>query len=427
MKLGCTSPKAVALLRPARRRRGYGSLLFTMVLVIFIGLLMLVVNYAYLAYSQLRTAEVTDTLARTALTPLLDEHVLADQAHDQSDDIQQVQSDVALFLQELNNAAASGQHLRYVPGSNQSSETDIFVTFGRVDDVTQPVTGGNFTTTLAAGELFNTLRIEAARPRNGANPLYQMVRGMAFPQAASIGSASYATLDSRLIGFRPTNSANSPVVPIGIALGSWNSGRVSDTFLPNGRLELDGRLQSDSQNATNANLVLLNFNNRVASGSPFGNTEADRVVTQTLAGIGPGDFDGDYLGPIAPSQPQAAMQSFRADQSHPDNAQELADMLDDIAQSNEPRRIFTLYDNYNDNTHVANLVGFVAARVLQSDVVNVANGMSTTPQLRVILEPTFYVHFTAETARTIDADGNSTTSFDDVPENLYIHKLRLSR
>ena len=143
MNLGLTSTKAVVLSRPARRRRGYGSLLFTMVLVIFLGLLMLVVNYAYLAYSQLRAAEVTATLARTALSELLDEHKLADQAANQNDDLDQVEADVATFLNELNNAAASGQRLRYVPGSNNPSNTDIFVTPVRVDDVTQPLTGAN--------------------------------------------------------------------------------------------------------------------------------------------------------------------------------------------------------------------------------------------------------------------------------------------
>ncbi|HTN77506.1 MAG TPA: hypothetical protein VL096_19745, partial [Pirellulaceae bacterium] len=116
--------------------------------------------------------------------------------------------------------------------------------------------------------------------------------------------------------------------------------------------------------------------------------------------------------------------SFRADQSHPSNVNDLQLALAEIANNQDGagrRRIFPLYDTYNANNRTVRLVGFVAAQVLQSDLIDDGQG----EQLQVILEPDFFVHFTAETARYINAD--NAVPLDDVLENLYIHKLRLTR
>ena len=76
--------------------------------------------------------------------------------------------------------------------------------------------------------------------------------------------------------------------------------------------------------------------------------------------------------------------------------------------SSYPRRVFPVYSGYCDPLAI---VGFVGARIISTD--------SSGGRLRVRLEPDFIVHSTAETRPT--AGGNP------VPENIYIHKTRLTR
>jgi hypothetical protein len=100
--------------------------------------------------------------------------------------------------------------------------------------------------------------------------------------------------------------------------------------------------------------------------------------------------------------------------------QAIVNALNDVAGSDDPRRIFPLYGTFNNDIDTANIVGFVAARVLQAIRDN--PGMPNE-RLRIVLEPEFIVHFTAVTARTFTQGINSF----DVPENVYIHKIRLAR
>jgi hypothetical protein len=101
-------------------------------------------------------------------------------------------------------------------------------------------------------------------------------------------------------------------------------------------------------------------------------------------------------------------------------AQALVDALNDVAASDEPRRIFPLYGQFLQSSQTSEIVGFVSARVVEAsrDNPNAAN-----ETLSLVLEPEFVVHFTAETARTFT---NINGTFN-VPENIYIHKIRLVR
>lgn len=388
------------------RRRGVGTLLFMVFLAIFIMLLVLVVNYTYLAYSQLRTAEVTDTLARIAVTELLDEELLNNQPTDQAGDVDASEAIVAEYLDKMNDAAAANQQLRYTIGSNDPANTDIFVTAGRVDDLTVPVTdsGANptFDATPPAADLLNTLRIEANRSKTGANPLYLFVRAAFTPQAADIGTTSFATLDSRLLGFRPTTVTPTPIVPIAISQNAWETGpRGPKGGIP-GRLDFTGELKS----AGTGNLVLLNFDQNDSVDVP-------EMTDQIEEGVLPDEIDvagSDYLGPIAPG---IASQLFNAEaNTSAANGMALAQAFDNIAGE---RRIFPLYSTINSGK--AEIVGFIGATVLDA----AWNGGAG--DLQLFLEPEFVVHFTAVTDRHFQS---GMTTFD-VPENVYVHKLRLSR
>jgi hypothetical protein len=76
--------------------------------------------------------------------------------------------------------------------------------------------------------------------------------------------------------------------------------------------------------------------------------------------------------------------------------------------------VFPIYSGaFTDPLHIA---GFIGARVLDAVVEDAGFG----DRLRVVIEPDFVIHPTVVTALE---DSALTT----VPENIYIHKIRLTR
>jgi hypothetical protein len=408
----------------ATRRRGYGSLLFVFGMVIFVLLLALVLNYSYLAFTQLRTSDVTDTLARTAVSELLDDSRLnPTPTVSQADDVDDAEQAVSQYLAQFNAAAAANQQLRYVIGSNDPALTDIYVTPFYVDDVTSPLTTGggspNATTTPPAGVPLNTLRVESLRDQSGGNPLYAFIRFAQTPEKVEINTASYATLDSRLIGFQPTPTANTPIVPIALRESAWlaRASNVGGSAI----IDFQGQMRFSNGGGPQANIVLVNFRDNAT-------VDPSEIDDQVRFGTSPSQINIDdgnpgtpsnFLGPVVPG---VQSRTLPAQDNTPGGAQTQAivNALNDVAGSDDPRRIFPLYGTFNNDIDTANIVGFVAARVLQAIRDN--PGMPNE-RLRIVLEPEFIVHFTAVTARTFTQGINSF----DVPENVYIHKIRLAR
>ncbi len=405
-----TTDKLATALRPRaagrRLRRGYASLFAVMFIVIGIATLMLVVNWTYLVLASRHTLRLSDTLALTAVSQLLDEQVLSDTNSfpaTQADDIAQANSDITTagtgFL--ARNNAAAGPTLR-------PTAAQLTITPARIDNAAAVVTGpGNYTATPAPGEPYNTLVVEVMRSPTGLNPVQLMFRGQGSDNAAKITSASYATLDSRVVGFRPLASVRAPVVPLALEANAWFNDRVTvgtDTFLADGRRELNFTLQSTSGLGP-ANSALISLNNL----SPF---SSSAVATQVTTGIGPGDVNGvtGTLGPLAATAPLA----FDSTQTSPAvDLASIAAAFNTVAASNNKRRVFPIYSAYSDPSSI---VGFIAARVLEAGMEDVGSG----PRLRVRLQPDFVIHSTVETRRLFPG----ATS---VPENLYIHKIRLTR
>lgn len=405
----CEQPATALRPRGAGRglRRGYVSLIAIMFIMIGIVTLMLVVNWTYLVLASRSTLRLSDTLALTAASQLLDEEVLSD-SHvfpaTQADDIAQANSDITTagtgFLARNNEAAAPT--LRPTVGQ-------LTITPARVDNAAAVVAApGNFTTTPAAGEPYNTLVVEVFRDPSGANPVQLMFRGQGSPDAAKITSASYATLDSRVVGFRPLAALRAPVAPLALSSVDWfttRPGLANDTQLPDGRFEMDFELQSTTGLGT-ANSALISLNN-LSAFSPAA------VATQVTTGIGPADVNGvtGMLGPLADTAPM----TFDSEQNSPTG--QLAAIVaafNTVAASNNPRRVFPIYSGAF--TDPSSIVGFVGARIINADGVDGGLG----PRLRVRLQPDFVIHSTVETQRTFPG----ATS---VPENLYIHKIRLTR
>jgi uncharacterized membrane protein len=156
--------------RPAssRLRRGYVTVWAITIIMISILTLMLVVNWTYLVLTSRHTLRLTDTLSLTAVYQLLDEQVLSD-SHSfpatQGDVITAANNEILTpgtgFL--ARNNAAVGPTLR-------PTAAQVTITPGRVDNANAVVTNpGNFTAAPAAGQPYNTLRVEVYRDPNGLN------------------------------------------------------------------------------------------------------------------------------------------------------------------------------------------------------------------------------------------------------------------
>ena len=385
-----------------------------MYVLIGILMLMLVVNWTYLVLASRHTSRLSDVLAFSAVTELLDNAWLVNHANfgstTQGDDIAAASdaiTNAGSGLLKQNNEVA-GPALR----PNAANPGEVTIVAARVGDASQIAAGGNFNPAPAPDEPFNTLRVEIFRDPSGPNPVLLLMRGFGSPNAAKISGAATVTLDARLVGFRPSSVLRAPVAPLALDQSQFFTVRQGGGLDSNGNgiRELDFYLNPTGGGETlNAALVSLN------SGMSL-DTAGTTVEDQIRSGAEPGDFAGGFLGPVAPSSdsvPYAAGTTLSLDANQNSNAGSisaagLASAFDDVRTSSYPRRVFPVYSTFSDP---GTIVGFVGARIVSAD--------SFGGRLRVRLEPDFIVHATAETWPMQGGSG--------VPENIYIYKTRLTR
>jgi len=379
-----------------RRRRGVSSLFLVVFLPVAIAGIALVLNWIYLVLVHRNMQQRTDLVAVVAVAQLLDEDLLADAPlPDQSDDVPHAEADVEAFL-GMNNDVG--------PATLQLQMTDVTVTPGFVDNLSQHVADANFDTNPPADVPYNTLCIEAQRLATGSNPVALFMKSFGFSEPVTVRCGSYATLDGRLVGFRPTDRAPSPVVPLALSADAWDNQRITDAANSNGRMELYATLAPTSGQGPPANAALVAF--REIAGDLV---NASLLGDQIVEGIYPDNLPGPthQLGPVWPDAlPLPATQSISVA-----GVAALANDFNEVIASDDPRRIFPLYESVGSGQ--AAIVGFVAADVLLATDVAVPGGQNGR-QLTVVIEPVFIVHFTAWTDPA-------------APENIYIHKIRLSR
>ena len=374
--------------QPVRARRsGVLTLFALLMLVISIGMLMLVLNTAWLVLNNRDMQRRSDLLALVATEELLDENLLTIQEPSQIDDVDHAESVVDAFRVENNQVVANSLRLDW---------SNVTVTAGRVEDVNHPV----FVEQLP----FNSLRVELHRYANGPNPALLLIRGFGTPETADVTTASVAALDNHLIGFRPTATVATPLAPLAISETAWFTERPNgdiDTN-ENHRLELDVLLRPSSSSGV-ANGALID----VGQSNPL---NVEMIPHQILDGILQDDLppgingQGSWIGPVLPGNPLP----LPASETSPDNTDVIVAALNAVASSHDPRRIFAIYSGAF--TDPLEIVGFVGATVLEAENIG-----GSEDQLRLAVEPVFIVHFTAVTDATNPA----------VPENIYIHKLRL--
>jgi hypothetical protein len=357
-----------------------------------VGGLALVLNWLYLVLAHGNMQERSDVLAIAGVSQLLDENILRDLPPNQADDILAAEATVLDYLNR-NNAVG--------PVAFQVNPADVTVAPGFVADVTQPVAGANFDPA-PIGNPYNSLRINIERSGSTANPVAMFIRGMGSPDSADITAYGCATLDNRLVGFRPSSTTASPVVPLAIEASAWNVERVVGNMdgNGNGRKELNVRLAHSSGSGPAANSVLIGFNGAVGIVS---------VWNQIFYGITPSDVPGGQLGPATSTTPL----TLSAQQSTLNWGQttSTAHAFNALVATNSERRVFPLYENGSFDGSTVKLIGFAGARVIG------ATNLDASPdhQLQVTIEPEFIVHVTAWTE-------------PGAPErNPYIHKIRVSR
>ena len=194
------------------------------------------------------------------------------------------------------------------------------------------------------------------------------------------------------------------MVPIAIDAASWAGDRghgslpAGDPLIRN----LVVRLKSNNPAAaTGPNAALIAFQGFAPVVS-----EATR---QIRLGVRADDVPNQHLGPATSTSPLVVPGSNAL--SSAAQTQALADALLEVAASDDPRRVFPLYESF-DATTGARLIGFVAARVLAADD---EEPDAAFHRLRLTIEPCFLIHSTAWT------DSSAPR------RNLYIHQLRLFR
>ena len=363
------------------RRAGVLTLFAMLLLVIAMGLLVLVINYSWLVLHNRDMQRRSDLLALVSVEELLDENLLADLSPNQEDDILAAEDVVEAFRLENNRVASHSQQLE---------SPNVSVAFGRIENVSQPV----FVRQLP----YNSLRVELHRYAGGPNPARLLIRGFGTPDAADVTTAGVATLDNRVVGFRPRLDISTPVASLAIQDVAWFVDRLNENLDSNrnNRRELNVLLRpSVGGGAANAAFI------DVDGASPL---DLGVVPQLIVDGLLPGDLPVGVLGPAYPGNPVA----LPASDSSPGNTDAIVAALNAVAQSGDPRRVFAMYSGAYSNP--LEITGFVAGTVLEAENVG-----GTSDQLRVRLEPAFLVHATVMT----DAVSPG------VPENTYIHKLRL--
>jgi hypothetical protein len=361
-------------------RRGVVAASFLWFLVIGLLVAALVANWAWLVLVQRNMQERADAMALAAAPALLDEDLLRGEPADPSDDVTAAQDAINTY-RLLNNDAG--------PNSLKLQEGDVTLMPGFVTDVSHPFDENTFDGTPP----FNTAKVTVQRTSAGGHPVPYLVAGFTSVVSADVSATSVATLDNHVAGFRPTENANAPVMPLAIDRAAWSTQRTIDTN-GNDILEMELRLACDPQ-VNDSNAALVSFDDGLDEGV---------VLSQLTAGVAQSELPAtNELGPATSAMPLAVEGIQQID---PNFCQELADELDDLAAAGECR-VFPLYDSTTSGGSNFDLVGFVAARVVSAEM--------SDNRLKVVVEPCYVIHATTWTDPSLGE------------ANFYIHKLRLVR
>jgi hypothetical protein len=389
-----------------RARRGAVTVLGSLLLVLFVLITVLVVNWGYLVSVNRGMQHLCSIMALAAAPELLDEHLLIDaqgaplpnQAANREAAVR-----VAYQYRERNN--------QVVPGTQQVAAEDVVVQTGFVDDVTQcPLTLDPLPLE------HNTVFVACTRTTDGAHPVRYPVDLSGTMKAVEIRGGACATLDNLVVGFRPESELAAPVVPLAIRTAAWASERTRDSN-GNGILEITLRLKATSlpadpaeqQLPPEANAALLFFDGVLDE-----QAIVERLPRQIAQGLLPDDvLPGKEIGPATPARLWPVAAAEQVD----DGGSGTAALAEALRGAVGQKRVFPLLRGFtaidSHGAGTAQIEGFVACVVLEAAIVD--------GRLVVAVEPCFLIHHTAWTVAPNPDDPL------DPARNLYVYKLRLSR
>ncbi len=357
-----------------------------------IGVLMaaLALNWSFLVLVQRDMQWRGQAIGLAAAPALLDEALLRDETPDLSDDLIAAVTAADLYRQ-LNNDAV-GARL-------QLSAADLLVDAGYVSDVTATIGPGN---EFEPTEPYNTLRVQILRDSAGGNPVEPLVNGHWNADPVDVMATSYVTLDNRLVGWRPTATANAPLLPISVLAADWAARAVGgdDNFpSPGGNdiRELQVRLDSSDPMAADGNAAMVSLD-------PSQSVSFIKVLDQISEGAATADLAGGQFGPATIASPlEVFAESETASQA---STTALVGKLNE--QLGECRVL--LLHQPSAAAGKIDIVGFAGVRIMEA----VDEEPGSEHRLRLTVEPCFVVHHTAWTDPA-------------AAENTWIHKLRVRR
>lgn len=409
------SPTRKARQRQARARRGAIWLGFLFIMLIVFASLALAVNWTYGLLLQRHQQRLCDFLALGAVEQLLDDGLLADDAvtdaqTNQTDDLLAAQNallDPSTGLLKRNNDANAAPF--------RPDAADIVLKFGRLDDATfgpnaEALPGVPNFSNDPNGPLYNTLWVDIRRGPASMRRVFPLIRGMIKDNEyqLSLSASSFASLDSRVVGYRPIASSaypdtnkNAPLLPFAVNKKAWfNTRPTLGDSNGNGRKEL--WLELKETGADSANAALIDFDAAL-------NIDTADLPNQIQNGIGAALMTSGEFGPAHPS----VTYSVDGSEQSPANLAEVQTALQNIIGTNQAKRVLPIFNTFNSTLLIE---GYVGAEILEVDL--------AASRLRVLVEPAFVIHSTAVTRRTIT---DSFATEHAIDENLYVHKIRLTK
>ena len=352
--------------RGEKHRARRGAMVVAVMFFLLIGGLMgaLVLNWAELIVVQRTLAGRADAIALAATPSLLDPGLLAGLPPNPSADFLNAESVADQYRVANNNSGSSTYDV---------AAGDLTLTAGHLLNATLPPTPANF----VAATPYDVLRVDIDRTTADGHPVTQLITSFWNMIGTDVTATSFATVDNRLVGFRPTAAINAPVLPIAIDANAWATERTTDGN-GNGILEMEVRLACTVSGVATANGVVIGYDGPVVHAG---------VINQINDGLGQSDLPGPNheLGQITSTMPQTFPGEQPLTGLFCDDVKNALSAL--AAPNNAPPRVFPLYDAAASSGGNYVIVGFVAARILQVT--------QDADSVMLVVEPCYMIHTTA--------------------------------
>ncbi|MBL9082398.1 MAG: Tad domain-containing protein [Planctomycetales bacterium] len=201
--------------RRVEHRRGLATGLLILTLVFLSGLVALGINTARLCTVRAELQAACEASALAGAAELMDENLLFGQA-DSRDDVLMARE--MARLTGLRNQV-DGREFRLDPNHDNAPTGDVVV--GTLDPLAPAGTVLGIPTNPAAPGDVNTVRVSGRVSRNIYNTVSLAIGGLTGVTTADPAVAVQATLDQRVVGFRPERGVKAPILPLVAEYESW--------------------------------------------------------------------------------------------------------------------------------------------------------------------------------------------------------------